>query len=34
MNGKFIGILFGFSAKENPVTKLNIFLDGFRFPEK
>ena len=31
-NGKFIGVLYGFSAKELNETKLNLFLDGFRFP--
>ena len=33
-NGKFIGVLYGYSAKEINETKLNLFLDGFRFPEK
>jgi len=31
-NGKFIGVLYGYSAKELPEIKLNVFLDGFRFP--
>ena len=31
-NGKFIGVLYGYSAKELNETKLNIFLEGFRFP--
>ena len=30
--GKFIGVLYGYSAKELNETKLNIFLEGFRFP--
>ena len=31
-DGKFIGVLYGYSAKELNETKLNIFLEGFRFP--
>jgi hypothetical protein len=31
-NGKYIAVLYGYSAKELPETKLNVFLDGFRFP--
>jgi hypothetical protein len=31
-DGKFIGVLYGYSAKELPDSKLNVFLDGFRFP--
>ena len=31
-NGKFIGVLYGFSPKELPEQKLNLYLDGFRFP--
>lgn len=31
-NGKYIGVLYGYSAKELNETKLNIFLEGFRFP--
>jgi hypothetical protein len=31
-NGKFIGVLYGYSAKELNETKLNIFLESFRFP--
>jgi hypothetical protein len=31
-NGKIIGVLYGYSAKELPETKLNLYLDGFRFP--
>jgi hypothetical protein len=32
-NGKFIGVMYGFSKKELPETKLDLFLNGFRFPE-
>ena len=31
-NGKFIGVLYSYSAKELKETKINIFLEGFRFP--
>ncbi len=31
-NGKFIGVLYGYSSKELNETKLNIFLESFRFP--
>lgn len=31
-NGKFIGVLYGFSAKELPESKLNVYLDSFLFP--
>ena len=31
-NGKFIGVVYGYSTKELPESKLNVFLDGFRFP--
>jgi hypothetical protein len=31
-NGKFIGVLYVYSPKELPETKINVFLDGFRFP--
>lgn len=31
-DGKFIGVLYGYSPKELPEAKLNAFLDGFRFP--
>ena len=31
-NGKFIGVLYGYSTKELPESKLNIFLESFRFP--
>ncbi len=33
-DGKFIGVLYGYSSKELNETKLNLFLDGFRIPEK
>ena len=33
-NGKFIGVLYGYTSKEINESKLNLFLDGFRFPEK
>lgn len=31
-DGKFIGVLYGYSAKELPETKLNVYLESFRFP--
>lgn len=31
-DGKFIAVLYGYSVKELPEVKLNLFLDGFRFP--
>ena len=31
-DGKFIGVLYGYSLKELPEPKLNVFLDSFRFP--
>ena len=31
-NGKFIGVLYGYSSKELPESILNVFLDSFRFP--
>jgi hypothetical protein len=31
-NGKFIGVLYGYSSKELNETKLNVFLESFRFP--
>lgn len=31
-DGKFIGVLYGYSAKELAESNLNVFLDGFRFP--
>jgi hypothetical protein len=29
---KFIGVLYGYSAKELPEMKLNVFLESLRFP--
>ena len=31
-NGNYIGVLYGFSAKELSESKLNVYLDSFRFP--
>ncbi|NOT50666.1 MAG: hypothetical protein HOP10_05265 [Chitinophagaceae bacterium] len=31
-DGKFIGVLYGYSLKELPEQKLNVFLDSFRLP--
>lgn len=31
-DGKFLAVLYGYSAKELPEAKLNVFLDSFRFP--
>lgn len=31
-DGKFFGVLYGYSLKELPEAKLNVFLEGFRFP--
>lgn len=31
-DGKFICVLYGYSLKELPEQKLNIFLDSFRLP--
>jgi hypothetical protein len=31
-NGKYIGVLYANSAKELPEARVNVFLDGFRFP--
>jgi hypothetical protein len=31
-DGKYIGILYAYSPKELNETKVNFFLDGFRFP--
>jgi hypothetical protein len=31
-DGKFIGVLYGYSTKELNETKLNVFLESFRFP--
>lgn len=32
-DGNFIGVLFAYSIKPLPESKVNIYLDGFRFPE-
>lgn len=32
-DGKFIGVLYAYSAKTMPEQKINVFLDGFRLPE-
>ena len=31
-NGKYIGVLMVYGSKEIPEQKVNVFLDGFRFP--
>lgn len=31
-NGKIIGVLYAYSQKELPETKINVFLNSFRFP--
>lgn len=31
-DGKFIGFMYGYSKKELPEQKMNVFLDGFRMP--
>lgn len=31
-DGKYIGVLYAFSQKELPETRVNVFLDGFRLP--
>lgn len=31
-DGKFLAVLYGYSAKELPQPKLDVFLDSFRFP--
>ncbi len=31
-NGKYIGVLYGYSNNDLPESKLNIYLDSFRFP--
>jgi hypothetical protein len=31
-NGKYIAVLYSYSLKQLPEPKINIFLDGFRFP--
>lgn len=33
-NGKFIGVLYVYSSKELSETKIDVFLNGFRFPGK
>lgn len=33
-NGKFIGVMYVYSKKDLPEQKVNIFLDGFRMPER
>lgn len=32
-NGKYIGVLYAYSPKELNEQRINLFLDGFRFPE-
>lgn len=31
-NGRFIAVLYAYSLQELPENKVNVFLDGFRFP--
>ena len=31
-DGKYIGVLYAHSVKELPETKVDVFLNGFRFP--
>ena len=31
-NGKYIGVLMVYGSKDLPEQKVNVFLDGFRFP--
>jgi hypothetical protein len=31
-DGNFISVLYGYSAKDLPEVRLNVFLEGFRFP--
>lgn len=31
-DGKYLGVLYAFSLKELPETKVNLYLDGFRLP--
>jgi hypothetical protein len=31
-NKNYIGVMYAYSLKELPETKLNLYLDGFRFP--
>jgi hypothetical protein len=33
-NGKYIGVLYANSTKELPESRVNVFLDGFRFSAK
>jgi hypothetical protein len=33
-DGRYIGVLYAHSKKELPESKVNVFLDGFRLPEK
>lgn len=33
-DGKFIGVMYAYSSKELPETKVNLFLEGFRLPGK
>ena len=33
-DGRYIGFMYAYSKKELPETKVNVFLEGFRFPEK
>lgn len=33
-DGKYIGFLYAYSKKELPETKVNVFLDSFRLPDK
>jgi hypothetical protein len=32
-DGNFIGVLFAYSLKPLPENKVNLYLDGFRFPD-
>ena len=32
-DGKFIGVLYAFSKIDLPESKVNVYLDGFGFPE-
>lgn len=31
-DGKIVAVMYAYSKKELPETKVNVFLDGFRFP--
>lgn len=33
-NGKFLTVMYAYGKKELPESRVNVFLDGFRFPEK